>query len=691
MQFCEQHFIPYAALSSLGPGPAIVFAPHPDDEVFGCGGAIMRHVSSADPVRVVIVTDGAYGPPTDPDAYARTRQQESTKAAAILGYGTPEFWNLPDRGLEYGEHLVRRILATIEGCAAELVYAPSWWEIHPDHRVLALAVAEAVRRCSRPIRLAMYEVGVPLQPNVLLDITDLAERKAAAMASFSSQLAQQNYDKQIAALNCFRTYTLPQTIQAAEGYLVLSAEELRGANSSMMALRDHLAVRGENDATATMPLVSVIIRSMGSGHLKDTLGSVALQTYPHIEVVVVNVKGEGHTPLEHWCGRFPLRFVSADTPLSRSRAANTGLAHAEGEYLVFLDDGDIFFPDYAASLVEALKGQSFSRCAYTGVQVERYSAGRLTGRRRFNEPFQPEKLLESNLMPSPSVLFHRSLLDLQCRFNENLAMAEEWDFWLQAAQHTTFIHVDKISACHRIHEDLSFGPKVDTHLSMTTAGTGAGFDKGKNTSNRDNHTGQSTQLLDALQSHLDGQGSMPNLASRYLSETRNHLVEQEAEPRRARDRLSDCGAELENCQASVAPENAEIEARNDELGRARQSINMLVTVRLGTQKSLALIAAWANRLRLRHDTDFGSSSKRATVPLRLGSRPARGRYREAEESLRRHVRLGGRAVYKILPRHLANRFVRTMYCHFGPIFAGFSDWGRRGRDPSFSPKGARDI
>ena len=225
MSFSEQQILPYAAVQAIGPGPVLVLAPHPDDEVFGCGGALLRHVAAGDRVRVIILTDGAYGADASGE-YPRRRQQESLEAAVVLGYGTPLFWGLPDRGLEYGEALIRRLLESIEETAAALVYAPSWREAHPDHSALALAAAEAVRRCRRPLRLVLYEVGIPLSPNTLLDITDLLERKRQAMACFTSQLARQPYDRQILALNRFRTYTLPDTVQAAEAYRVLNRDAL---------------------------------------------------------------------------------------------------------------------------------------------------------------------------------------------------------------------------------------------------------------------------------------------------------------------------------------------------------------------------------------------------------------------------------------------------------------------------------
>lgn len=221
----ESQIIPYTSVRSIGRGVVLVLAPHPDDEVFGCGGAIMRHVADGDPVYVVIVTDGGWQAEADnPDTYIRLRRSESLCAAKILGYGTPIFWGLADRNLNYGEALVQRIGKAIQDLGANMIYAPSIYEMHPDHRALALAAVDAARSSSAT--LVMYEIGVPLPPNRLLDITDLQSRKSEAMGCFDSQLAQRDYAGHIEALNRFRAYTLPNAVEAAEAYLCLAAEAL---------------------------------------------------------------------------------------------------------------------------------------------------------------------------------------------------------------------------------------------------------------------------------------------------------------------------------------------------------------------------------------------------------------------------------------------------------------------------------
>ena len=145
--------------------------------------AWMRHVADGDSLQVIILSDGAYrAESTQQLAYAELRRAESAQAAKTLGYGEPEFWGLPDRRIEYGELLVQRIEHAIETFRADLVYAPSIYEMHPDHRALGMAAVEAVRRNDTKLKLAMYEVGVPmLHPNLLLDISDLLERKQEAM------------------------------------------------------------------------------------------------------------------------------------------------------------------------------------------------------------------------------------------------------------------------------------------------------------------------------------------------------------------------------------------------------------------------------------------------------------------------------------------------------------------------------
>ena len=130
----EQRLIPYEAVKRLTQGPMLVFAPHPDDEVLGCGGAIAAQRAAGLPVEVIIVTDGrGFAPDEARAGYVAGRREESRAAARILGYGGPEFWDYPDRGLQVDYRLLERIRQRIADRRPELVLAPSLHERHPDH------------------------------------------------------------------------------------------------------------------------------------------------------------------------------------------------------------------------------------------------------------------------------------------------------------------------------------------------------------------------------------------------------------------------------------------------------------------------------------------------------------------------------------------------------------------------------
>ncbi len=462
----ENSLIPYQAVKQIPGNCVLVFAPHPDDEVFGCGGAIMRHVEQGIPVRVIVVSDGAHGVSEENiSEYTLQRQNESIAAAHILGYGIPIFWQYQDRKVCYSEKLIQEILTAIHENDADLVYAPSVFETHPDHRTLGMLVIEAIRRIGKSINVALYEVGVPLRPNQLLDISDLITSKTAAMECFVSQNAKQRYDLHISALNRYRTYTLPASVTAAEAYILISAEEL--SNDPLKLYQsEHARQRalGLVLDSSDLPLVSVIIRSMGRPTLSDALDSVALQTYQNIEVVVVDAKGESHREIGKWCGRFPLRIFSTGRRLKRSLAANFGLDSASGEYFIFLDDDDLFDPDHIANLVETLNDSKNCSVAYAGVRVEN-EMGVISG--IYNQTFAAARLMAGNFIPIHAVLFKRDLVAQGCRFDENLDSYEDWDFWLQVARQTDFAHTAKVSAVYRAQlGDSGMSLPLTHHLQL---------------------------------------------------------------------------------------------------------------------------------------------------------------------------------------------------------------------------------
>jgi len=215
------------------------------------------------------------------------------------------------------------------------------------------------------------------------------------------------------------------------------------------------------------PLVSVIVRSMDRPSLQDALDSIGAQSYPNIEVILVNAKGSAHQHQGDVSGPIPIRFISPGTQLGRSNAANIGLKNALGQYLVFLDDDDWFEPDHIQSLMNAFKFNPTFKVAYTGVKCVDGNGTLL--HHQFDASFDAVKLLSGNFIPIHAVLFSRTLIELGCYFDESLDLYEDWDFWIQLSQHVDFLKVKGLSAVYRITAQSGFGLNATPQVRMRSS------------------------------------------------------------------------------------------------------------------------------------------------------------------------------------------------------------------------------
>jgi LmbE family N-acetylglucosaminyl deacetylase len=248
-----------------------VLAPHPDDEIFGCGGVLLEAVRTAARIHVAVVTDGS----AQGDAAAR--RAESVEAARRLGIPEPAFWGFADRSLEPADPtLLARLRWCLEETDPELVLVPSPAETHPDHRALALAVYRVLRETTsvaarEPFHLAAYEVSAPLRPNRLVDLTADWDRIAAASRAFTSQHAVQPYLEVLEAMATMRRLTLGPGVTRAAAYHVVDAPFIAANPVRAWAARigptDGLELDdpGLDDEPAESSLIGRLLGRRGSG------------------------------------------------------------------------------------------------------------------------------------------------------------------------------------------------------------------------------------------------------------------------------------------------------------------------------------------------------------------------------------------------------------------------------------------
>jgi LmbE family N-acetylglucosaminyl deacetylase len=179
----------------------IVIAPHPDDEILGCGGTIASHCASGDDVSVVLLTRGnpAIFPP---DLITRTRE-EFRQVHNMLGVREQILLDFLAPGLEDVPSYVvaDQLRPIIQSARPQVVYTPFGGDLHSDHKVAYMATLVATRPSGgvKVERVLCYETLSETEwgdvltqnafvPNVFHDIKDHLETKLKAMAGYKSQL-----------------------------------------------------------------------------------------------------------------------------------------------------------------------------------------------------------------------------------------------------------------------------------------------------------------------------------------------------------------------------------------------------------------------------------------------------------------------------------------------------------------------
>jgi len=184
----------------------LVIAPHPDDEVLGCGGTIAKVAAGRCDVQIAYLTSGEHGSRDLPASeLAALREREARDAMSILGVGSRQltFLRIADGLISpYDQDQVGAVIRLLREARPTRAYLPHAEDGSFDHQAAHQLVMRAAAMAGSgnfpdlgrahwvPTMLG-YEVWAPIpQPTYLEDIGEYASAKLAALGCYSSQASK---------------------------------------------------------------------------------------------------------------------------------------------------------------------------------------------------------------------------------------------------------------------------------------------------------------------------------------------------------------------------------------------------------------------------------------------------------------------------------------------------------------------
>jgi len=191
-----------------------------------------------------------------------------------------------------------------------------------------------------------------------------------------------------------------------------------------------------------LPLISVIIPTYNRyKFLLEAINSVETQTYPEIEIIVVDDGSTDET--SSLSKKENIKYIFRENK-GPAAARNTGARAAKGDWLAFLDSDDLWKHKKLAKQWNALEENPDYKVVYTN-EIWIRNGTRINQRKKhkkFSGWIYPQCLPLCIVSPS-SILLHRKLWEEAGGMDESLPMAEDYDLWLRISAKHKFLFLDE--------------------------------------------------------------------------------------------------------------------------------------------------------------------------------------------------------------------------------------------------------
>lgn len=217
----------------------LIIAPHPDDEILGCGGTIIKNITEGNEVYICIVTKGI--PPLFNANRVTINRQDTIACHQHIGIKKTFYLDFPAAMLEKAERyeLNGKILDAIKEVQPDEAYIPHWGDMQKDHQMVADAAMVALRPKYHPQVKKIYSYETMSEtawnapnvqnefiPNVFVDISEYLDAKKEALAFFKLQVSPFPDARSLEAIEALAKYRgALMDMKAAEAFMLIRSLE----------------------------------------------------------------------------------------------------------------------------------------------------------------------------------------------------------------------------------------------------------------------------------------------------------------------------------------------------------------------------------------------------------------------------------------------------------------------------------
>lgn len=210
--------------------------------------------------------------------------------------------------------------------------------------------------------------------------------------------------------------------------------------------------------------------------LARAINSVLAQTYKDLELVIVNDAPEEKMLAQKILNYIEklhdsrIKYIVHEKNSGANKARNTGLEHAAGKYIAYLDDDDEWLPEKIAIQIEEFKKDNQLGLVYSGFYIRKEGEKDIEKATIIPKKKYIQALVEDNYIGSTSfpMLLTEAVRNVG-GFDINQKSCQEYELWLRIAQKYHIIGICDLVGIYYVSSDSTFKGNYASYLAGDTA------------------------------------------------------------------------------------------------------------------------------------------------------------------------------------------------------------------------------